>query len=74
MKTAGIDVVRHVWCAEYEPLVVAPSAECPGYVLVETRSEEAKEFWGKVSITLPREMALQLAEAIRACAEEQAST
>jgi hypothetical protein len=71
MKTAGIDVIRVVWSQDYDPLTVAPSADCPGYVTVEPRGADAESFWGKFSITMPKELALQLAEAIRACAEEQ---
>lgn len=71
MKESGIDVVRNVWCAEYEPLVVSPSADCPGYVQVHTPDQASEEFWGNVRLVLPREMALRLAEALTACANEQ---
>jgi hypothetical protein len=70
-KNAGIDVVRIVWSAEYEPLHVEPSADCPGYVRLLTKTDESTEFYGKVDFTLPKEMALMLAAAIKACAEEQ---
>lgn len=70
MKDAGIDVVRHVWCVEYEPLIVGPSADCPGYVQVQTKGEEAAQFWGPINLTLPREMAVKLGEALIACAKE----
>jgi len=68
---AGIDVVRHVWGEEYDPLMVAPSADCPGYVRIYAEGAEAVEFWGRVDFAIPKEMALKLAEAIKACAEEQ---
>lgn len=71
MKQAGIDVVRIVWGAEYEPLYVEPSADCPGYVRVLAKTEESQEFWGKVDFSMPAEMARMLARAILACADEQ---
>lgn len=71
MKTAGIDVVRIVWSAEYEPLHVSPSAEGPGYVQLHALNEGSRNFWGAVDLTLPADMALALAEALKACAEEQ---
>lgn len=71
MKTSGIDVVRIVWGAEVEPLHVEPSADCPGYVRVLAKTPEAIEFWGKVDFTMERNFALQFADAIKACAEEQ---
>ena len=70
MKNAGIDVVRIVWAAEYEPLCVEPSADVPGYVRVLAKTAEAVEFWGRVDFSMPKEMALRLAEAIDACARE----
>jgi hypothetical protein len=63
--------VRRVWHQDYETLTVQPAADCPGYVCVSAESEGAKEFWGPVSLTLPKSMALQLAKAIEACAMEQ---
>jgi hypothetical protein len=71
VKQAGIDVVRIVWSAEYEPLHVEPSADAPGYVRVLAKTPAAEEFWGKVDLTLPVEMARQLAKAIDCCATEQ---
>lgn len=71
MNKTGIDVVRVVWSAEYEPLCVEPSADCPGYVRVLAKTPEAVKFWGPVDIALPKDMALMLAKAIQACAEEQ---
>jgi hypothetical protein len=71
MEKAGIDVVRIVWSDEYEPLHVEPSADCPGYVRVLAKTEDSEKFWGKVDFTLPKDMALMLAKAIQACAEEQ---
>jgi hypothetical protein len=71
VKEAGIDVVRIVWGAEYEPLHVEPSADCPGYVRVLAKTPESEEFWGKVDFAMPAEMARQLAKAIVACADEQ---
>lgn len=69
---AGIDVVRIVWAQEYENLCVEPSADCPGYVRVLTKTEAARQFYGPLELTLPVEMAIKLAEAITACAKEQA--
>jgi hypothetical protein len=68
MRRAGIDVIRTVWCQEYESLRVAPSADCPGFLTISTPDRDAEEFYGKVDLTLPRELAVQLAEAILACA------
>lgn len=73
MKTAGIDVVRIVWAHEYEPLCVEPSADCPGYVRVLAKTDEAREHWGPLDFTMPAKMALMLAEAIKACAQEEGS-
>jgi hypothetical protein len=71
MKEAGIDVVRAVWCAEYEPLHVEPSADCPGYVRIVAKSQDAASFWGKVDFTMPPEMARELGKALIATADEQ---
>lgn len=71
MNNAGIDVVRIVWSAEYEPLHVEPSADCPGYVRLLTKTKESEEFYGKVDVTLPVDMARMLAKALQACADEQ---
>lgn len=71
MKQAGIDVVRIVWSAEYESLHVEPCADRPGYVRVLAKTEESETFYGKVDLTLPKDMAQMLAKAIAACAEEQ---
>jgi hypothetical protein len=71
MKTAGIDVVRIVWSAEYEPLHVEPSGDCPGYVRISAKTKESEEFWGKVDFSVPKNFALMLAQAIQACANEQ---
>lgn len=71
MKRTGIDVVRIVWAEEYEPLHVEPSADCPGYVRVATKSTDAEQFWGVVGLTMPADFARQLAKAILACADEQ---
>lgn len=71
LKQAGIDVVRIVWATSYEPLHVEPSADAPGYVRLLAKTQESIEFWGKVDITLPKDMALKLAEALAACANEQ---
>jgi hypothetical protein len=70
VKQAGIDVVRIVWSAGYEPLHIEPSADA-GYVRVLAKTPAAEEFWGKVDLTLPVEMARQLAKAIDCCATEQ---
>lgn len=69
--SGGIDVVRFVWSKECENLTVRPSGDVPGYVNVIAEGKEAIEFWGPVNLTMPKEMALYLAEAIKACAEEQ---
>jgi hypothetical protein len=71
MKQAGVDVVRIVWAAEYEPLHVEPSADGPGYVRLLTKTKESEEFWGRVDITMPVELARALAAALVACADEQ---
>lgn len=71
MNECGIDVVRSVWMAEYEPITVSPSGDCPGYVQITTEGSESEEFWGKCRLVMPKGMALKLAEAIKACAEEQ---
>jgi hypothetical protein len=71
MEKAGIDVVRIVWSAEYEPLHVEPSADAPGYVRFLAKTKEAEEFWGKVDVTMPPAMARMVAKALIACAEEQ---
>jgi hypothetical protein len=73
VNKAGIDVVRIVWAESYENLHVEPSADCPGYVRVLAKTEDSQEFWGKVDFTMPKEMALALAAAIKACAEEQSA-
>lgn len=71
MKEAGIDVIRAVWSAEYPPLHVEPSAECPGYVRLVAKQGESEGFWGRLDVTMPREFALLLAKAIHDCASEQ---
>jgi hypothetical protein len=71
MKQAGIDVVRIVWAAEYEPLHVEPSADCPGYVRLLTKTNESEAFWGKADLAMPAEMARMLGKALLACADEQ---
>lgn len=72
IKNSGIDVVRNVWCAEYEPLVVRPSSDTPGYVSLVAEGEGPMTFWGPVLLTLPAEMARLLGEALIACAKEAA--
>jgi hypothetical protein len=72
MKNAGVDVVRIVWASETEPLHVEPSPDVPGYVRVLTKTQESEDYWGKVDFTMPAEMALAFAAAVKACAEEQA--
>jgi hypothetical protein len=72
-KQAGIDVVRIVWMAEYEPLHVEPSTDCPGYVRLLAKTEASQEFWGRVDIAMPVEMARAVAAALEACANEQGS-
>jgi hypothetical protein len=71
MSDSGIDVIRSVWMAEYEPLHVEPSADVPGSVRVLAKTKDAEDYWGKLDITLPAEMARLLAKALVACADEQ---
>lgn len=71
MKTSGIDVVRIVWMAEYEPLHVEPSADVPGYVRLLAKTPEAEKFWGVLDASMPAEMARLLASALMACADEE---
>jgi hypothetical protein len=71
MKQAGIDVVRIVWSAEYEPLHVEQFADCPGYVRLLAKTNESQDFWGKADLTMPAEMARMLSKALAACADEQ---
>ena len=73
MKKSGIDVVRIVWTEAYEPLHVEPSADCPGYVRILAKTPEAEEFWGRVDLSMPAEMARLLASAIVACADDNES-
>lgn len=52
---------------------VGPDADALG--LVEIRTETTKEnaeYWGAVRLAIPPEIALQLAEALKRCAEEAA--
>jgi hypothetical protein len=74
MEKAGIDVVRIVWSAEYAPLHVEPSAEGPGYVRILAKTDESAEFWGKVDLLLPADMARMLAKALTACADESGAS
>lgn len=73
MERSGIDIVRIVWHEEYEPLCVEPSADCPGYVRVLAKTDDARTFWGPVDLAMPAEMAKKLGQALQACAGEESN-
>jgi hypothetical protein len=65
-----IDTIRHVFTSDGHFLEVRPWPEAPGVLELRTTDPINEEYWGKVCVTLNREAALKLAEALRLCAED----
>ena len=70
MSNCWTEIVRHVSNEDRVPLTLRSSRDVPGGVELLTESTEAKEYWGKVSLTLSHEMADALGRALIAAAAE----
>ena len=68
--TFGVDVIRRIWSDSGEPLTVRQPPDLPGHVNIIAEGADAMSYWGPVNISLPKEMALLLANSIIACTKD----
>lgn len=71
MTRVTLETIRRVYDDDHGACIeVGPDGDSLGYVEIRTTGESNVEFWGELRLTLPKEFALKLAEAIRLCAED----
>jgi hypothetical protein len=70
-ERVSLETIRRVYDDDNGCFIeVGPDSDSLGCVEIRTTGEKNKGHWGEIRFAVPKQFALQLAEAIRRCAEE----
>lgn len=73
MTNCQTEIVRHVSDDKLIPLTIRSWPEATSCVWLLAESNEAREYWGAINLSLPKEMADALGRALIAAAAEARS-